>query len=589
MGVNAQPPFVKVLVANRGEIAVRIMKACHALGIRTVAVYSEPDAGSLHVRLSDEAIALGGVTAAESYLNVQKIVKAVKECGADAVHPGYGFLSESEEFASAITAVGAEFVGPPASAMRAMSSKLSAREVAVAAGVPIIPGSVGAVTNGHEAREFAAKFGYPIAIKASFGGGGRGMRVVYEGDDIDNALESAQREALSYFGRSEVYVERYLERPRHVEVQVLADGYGAVVAVGTRDCSVQRRNQKLVEEAPATTLSPATVTAMERASIALSKAVGYRGAGTLEFLAQDDEFFFLEMNTRLQVEHPVTEAVTGVDLVAEQFRIAAGLPISITQEEVKISGHAIELRINAEDPRDGKFLPTPGPLSEVNVPTGIGLRWDGGYESNDIVSEYYDGLVGKLIVWGNDRSEAIRRAQKALRELYVGGVHTTGPAHDVILKHPEFLEDAHTTRWLENDEAIARALRELPEISTSVGVAPRGLATIRGRTYWIPSHSHSGNSATGPSSTPPAVQLQGESLIGLALSGDGRVVSPMQGTIVDLAVEVGQDVTASDIVCVLEAMKMENPIRAGRAGTVTEVAITLGQGVAPNELLVKID
>uniref|UniRef100_UPI001600ED11 acetyl-CoA carboxylase biotin carboxylase subunit n=1 Tax=Nocardioides stalactiti TaxID=2755356 RepID=UPI001600ED11 len=423
------PPFTKVLIANRGEIAVRVIRTCRDLGIATVAIHSDVDADALHVRMADEAVSLGGTTAAESYLDVAKIVGAIEQSGAEAVHPGYGFLSENAEFVSAVQRAGCVFVGPPAPAMELMGSKLSARAAAAAAGVPTIPGSEHPVVDGDEVRAFATIHGYPLAVKASYGGGGRGMRVVHGADEADAAVDSARREATAYFGEPEVYVERYLERPRHVEVQVLADELGNVVAIGTRDCSVQRRHQKLLEEAPASSVSPETADAMGQASIALAKAVDYRGAGTLEFLAQDDEFFFLEMNTRLQVEHPVSEAVSVIgsgeplDLVAEQLRMAAGLPISFEQADLTIRGHAIELRINAEDPRGGTFLPTPGPITALATPPRV--RFDTGYERGDVVSEHYDGLVGKLVVWGADRAAAVAGARRALRELGVGGIRTT--------------------------------------------------------------------------------------------------------------------------------------------------------------------
>ncbi|KAA1416964.1 ATP-grasp domain-containing protein [Nocardioides humilatus] len=576
------PPFSTVLVANRGEIAVRVIRTCRELGIATVAVHSDVDAGALHVRLADEVVSLGGTTAAESYLDVSKIVAAIEQTGAEAVHPGYGFLSENADFVTAVQQAGGVFVGPPAEAMELMGSKLSARAAATAAGVPTIPGSEHPVVDGDGVRAFAARHGYPLAVKASYGGGGRGMRVVHGDDEADAAVESARREATAYFGEPEVYVERYLERPRHVEVQVLADELGTVVAVGTRDCSVQRRHQKLLEEAPASTISAETADAMFQASIALAKAVDYRGAGTLEFLAQDDEFFFLEMNTRLQVEHPVTEAVADigtagrVDLVAEQLRIAAGLPISFEQADLSVSGHAIELRINAEDPRGGSFLPTPGPITALQPPSGV--RFDTGYERGDVVSEHYDGLVGKLVVWGEDRPAAIANARRALRELGVGGIRTTAPAHGLILEHPHFVEDVHTTRWLETESTMARALDRLADVPVEAGLPPRRLATVNGRTYWMPDD--------GP---PPQVVLQTAERGADLVSSDGIVRSPMQGTIVKLACAAGDRVEADQVVCVLEAMKMENPLRAGRTGVVTSLEVALGDSVAPAQVLLSIE
>jgi acetyl-CoA/propionyl-CoA carboxylase biotin carboxyl carrier protein len=579
------PPFDKILIANRGEIAVRVIRACRAMGIKTVAVYSEPDAHALHVREADEAVALGGRTAAESYLDVRKIVRAMEATCAVALHPGYGFLSESADLVSAVLNAKKTFIGPPARAMQIMGSKLTAREAAIGAGVPTVPGSSGPIESASDVVQFANGHGYPVAIKASFGGGGRGMRVLRSDDDVEAAVAGARREAAAYFGRDEVYVERYLEHPRHVEVQLLADDHGNVVAVGTRDCSIQRRHQKLIEEAPASTLTAETEAAIQQASIALGRAVDYRGAGTLEFLEQNGEFYFLEMNTRLQVEHPVTEEVTGVNLVAEQIRIAAGLPISFAQDDLHVRGHAIELRINAEDPRAGGFLPAPGTISHLIPPAGDDIRWDGGYESGDVVSEYYDGLVGKLIVWAPTRREAVVRIRAALSKLYVGGIRTTGPALDVVLRHPDFIEDRHTTRWLENEPSVANALSHIPDTDTEVGVTPRQVPTIRGRSYWIPVFDTDQRS----SSVPPAVLLQDATALSTATGGDGRVVSPMQGTIIKLDVAEGDQVDAADVMCVLEAMKMENPITAGRTGTVNSVKVAVGQSVAPNETLLIID
>ncbi len=438
----------KILIANRGEIAVRVMRTCRELGIATVAVYSELDRDALHVRYADEAYALGGQTAAESYLNTTAILDVLQRSGADGVHPGYGFMSENADFAEAVTKIGVTWIGPPPNAIRVMGDKISSRVAAAKAGVEAVPGTTVPITDVQEILDFGAKFGFPIAIKAAHGGGGRGMKIVESAEHAAEAFEAASREALAYFGRPEAYMERYLTHPRHIEVQVFADQHGNVVALGDRDCSMQRRHQKLVEESPAPGLTDKVRKAMGAAAVKVAKACGYVGAGTVECLYQDGEFWFLEMNTRLQVEHCVTEMVTSLDLVAEQIRVAAGETLSVTQASAKTNGHAIEARINAENAATG-FMPSPGTLTRLSVPSGPGVRWDGGYESGDTISQYYDNLIGKLIVWAPTREAAIARMLRALRELEVDGVHTTAPAHEVLLAHPDFAAVAHTTKWVE--------------------------------------------------------------------------------------------------------------------------------------------
>ncbi len=580
----------KILIANRGEIAVRVIRTAREMGIPTVAVYSELDRNSLHVRLADEAHALGGQTAAESYLNTEAIVAAIRASGADAVHPGYGFFSENADFARTITGMGVAFIGPPPEAIVEMGDKVSSRRAAVRGGAPIVPGTTDFVETPEEVAAFGDEHGWPVAIKAAFGGGGRGMKVVRSRDEVAAAMESARRESKSFFGRDEVYVERYLTWPRHIEVQLIGDHHGNVVWVSTRDCSAQRRHQKLIEEAPAPALPPGTEEAMGEAAVKAARAVGYANAGTVEFIYQDGEFYFLEMNTRLQVEHPVTEAITGIDLVEWQIRVADGERLPMDQEEVLAlrRGHAIEVRINAENPAGGKFLPSPGTITALRTPDGFGTRFDGGYEAGDTVSQFYDNLVGKLVVWGRDRDAAIARTIRALGEMVVEGVHTTIPADLAILRHPDFASVTHSTKWVEE-------VLDLSDVGGDAGatapaedglVERRTTVEVNGKRFdvrmWVPETG-------GPvaAAKPRSSKRYGSSAGGG--SGSGEVAAPMQGTIVKVLVEAGQAVAAGDPVVVLEAMKMENQIAAEKSGTVTKVNVKTGDTVGAGDVLVVVE
>ena len=574
----------KILVANRGEIAVRVIRACRDLGIATVAVYSELDHDALHVRLADEAYALGGKTTAESYLNTEAILDAIERSGADGVHPGYGFFSENADFARSITERGVAFVGPNPEAIDVMGDKISAREAAERVGVLGVPGTTELLTNPQQVREFAAEHGYPIAIKAAYGGGGRGMKVVADDAAIEESIESAQREALSYFGRDEIYMERYLTKPRHIEVQLMADSHGNCIYLGTRDCSAQRRHQKLVEEAPAPGIAQEILTAMGEAAVKVAVGCDYVNAGTVEFLYEDGEFYYLEMNTRLQVEHPVTEAVTGVDLVEMQIRVASGEALTITQDDVTITGHAIEIRINAEDPAGGAFLPSPGPLTALKTPDGFGVRFDTGYEAGDEISPFYDNLVGKLICWGPSRDAAIARTLRALDELVVEGVATTIPADVAIVGHADFAAVTHSTKWVEN-------VLDLSDISSGASgeigqpdkVRRETEVEVNGKRFdvamWVPAPSGSGRSRPRRSS--------GTS--GGGGAGSGQVAVPMQGTIVKIMVEVGDEVEAGQSVIVLEAMKMENNVNADKSGTVIEIKVAPGDTVGGGDVVLVIE
>ena len=581
--------FSKVLIANRGEIAVRIIRACREQGVATIAVYSDVDHDALHVRLADEAYALGGVTAAESYLNTDTILSIIERSGADAVHPGYGFFSENADFARAITGQGVTFIGPPPEAIEVMGDKISARHAAERVDVASVPGTTDFITDPDEVVAFGAEHGWPVAVKAAYGGGGRGMKVVADADGAADAVESARRESLAYFGRDELYMERYLSAPRHIEVQVLADSHGNAVYLGGRDCSAQRRHQKLIEEAPAPGLSDEVRTAMGEAAVAVARGCDYTNAGTVEFLFEDGEFWYLEMNTRLQVEHPVTELVTGLDLVEQQLRIAAGEPLAFTQDDVEIRGHAIEVRINAEDPAGGAFLPSPGRITTLKAPDGFGVRFDTGFEAGDEVSQFYDNLIGKLVVWGADRDTAIRRMLRALGELDVRGVATTAPADVAILEHPDFVAATHSTKWVEEtlDLSGVGAASPADDIDAPPGSVRRDTTVeVDGRrievSMWVPDPAKVGTLGGRPRRASAGPNASGG-------VGNGQVAVPMQGTIVKVLAAVGDAVEAGDTVCVLEAMKMENNVAADIAGTVTEVKVAVGDSVGSGDIVVVIE
>ncbi len=583
----------KILIANRGEIAVRVIRTCRELGIGTVAVYSNLDREALHVRMADEAYALGGESAAESYLNTEAILAAIEQSGADGVHPGYGFFSENTHFARAITERGVTFIGPPPEAIEVMGDKISSRVAAEKAGVAGVPGRSEPLTSPDEVVAFGEEHGWPVAIKAAHGGGGRGMKVVAAAGEAAEAMESAAREAQAYFGRPEVYLERYLGWPRHVEMQVLGDQHGTMLWLGERDCSAQRRHQKLIEESPAPDFPDEIRLAMGEAAVKVSQACGYYNAGTVEFLYQDGEFYFLEMNTRLQVEHPVTELVTGLDLVAWQIRIASGEQLDFTQDDVRRDGHAIEVRINAEDPSGGKFSPSPGTLTAFHQPSGPGVRLDAGYEAGDTVSQYYDNLIAKLIVWAPDREAARRRMLRAIGETRISGVATTLPADEVILGQPDFASASHSTNWVEETLDLSGLVVDAgtpapASIEDDVPTVQRDVtAEVDGRRYsvrlWVP------DLGTAAAPGRPAGRPKRAAATAVTGTGSGQVTVPMQGTIVKVLVSVGDVVEVGQSICLLEAMKMENAVAAEKDGVIKEVRVSAGDSVGAGDVVAVIE
>jgi acetyl-CoA/propionyl-CoA carboxylase biotin carboxyl carrier protein len=577
--------FGKVLVANRGEIAIRVFRTLRELGIGTVAVYSEPDRASAHVAYADEAYLVGGGPPAESYLNQEAVLDAARRAGAEAVHPGYGFLAENASFARGCEERGLVWIGPPASAIEAMGSKVEARERMQAAGVPIVPGVTEPVESAEEVRRLGDELGWPIAIKASAGGGGKGLKMVRSANEAERAYESARREGEAYFSDPAVYVERYLEDPRHVEVQVLADAHGNVVHLGERDCTIQRRHQKLVEETPSPAVDDELRDRIGRIAVDAARAVDYRSAGTLEgLLSRDGEWFFLEMNTRIQVEHTVTELVTGLDLVREQILIAAGEPLSVRQEDVRLTGHALECRINAEDVSNA-FLPAPGTIARYREPAGPGVRVDSGVAVGSEISPLYDPMIAKLVVHGVDREHARRRMLRALDEFEIGGVKTLIGFHKALLTHPCFIEGATCYGLVESELMAARAA----ELEDGQVYAPVESAALREsvRTVEVDGRRFDVRLLKPEAPHVELARRRRERARAGGHGGAGKdaVVSPMQGTVLAVEVEEGQEVEAGQVLCIVEAMKMENEVHAHRAGTVTELSVEPGQPVKTGQVI----
>lgn len=592
MTATGSRPLRKVLIANRGEIAVRIARACKDAGIASVGVYADPDRTALHAKLVDEAFALGGTRAAETYLDPAKILDVARRAGADAVHPGYGFLAENADFARAVIGAGLTWIGPPPAAIDALGDKVSARHIAGRAGAPLVAGTPDPVTSAEEVEAFATQHGLPVAIKAAFGGGGRGLKVAYTLEEIPDLFDSAVREATAAFGRGECFVERFLDRPRHVETQCLADNHGTVAVLSTRDCSLQRRHQKLVEEAPAPFLTDDQRDTLRHASIDILKEAGYRGAGTCEFLiGSDGTISFLEVNTRLQVEHPVTEEITGVDIVREQLRIAAGEELGYT--DLPTRGHSIEFRINGEDPY-ANFLPTPGTLTTLDWPAGPGVRVDTGVVAGDTISGAFDSMLAKIIITGATREETLARARRALAETSIEGMATVMPFHRAVLEHPAFAEDFRVyTTWIESEflEEFTR-----PEDAPAPVPAPvveeeesmeRVVVEVGGKRLEVVLPA--GLGLGGNNKPKQRRPRRSGNRVGAGTGGGNALAIPMQGTIVKVAVEDGDVVAEGDLVVVLEAMKMEQPLVAHRSGRVHGLSAQAGQTVSAGGVICQID
>ncbi|NHX41743.1 MULTISPECIES: acetyl-CoA carboxylase biotin carboxylase subunit [Haloarcula] len=592
--------FEKVLVANRGEIAVRVMAACEELGIETVAVYSDADRNAGHVEYADDAYNVGPAPASESYLDQTAILDVAERAGADAIHPGYGFLAENAEFASRVEATnGITWVGPPSDAMETLGEKTKARTVMQDAGVPVVPGTTDLVDEPAEVRELGAEYGYPIAIKAEGGGGGRGMKIVRSEAEVAEALKSAKREGEAYFGNDSVYVEKYLEAPKHVEVQVLADEHGNVRHLGERDCSLQRRHQKVIEEAPSPALDAELRTEIGAAARRGVSEAGYTNAGTVEFLVEDGEFYFMEVNTRIQVEHTVTEAVTGIDIVRWQLRVAAGERLDFTQDDVSIDGHAVEYRINAENPAED-FAPTPGPLTTYAPPSSIGVRLDHAVSQGDDIGGDYDSMIAKLIVAGEDREHCLDRSKRALDHFTVEGVHTTIPFHRLMLDDDTFRAGTHTTKYLDQeladdalDAAVARWGTDEVGGDASAASTDQIAVEVDGKRFdvvvtdGLPRISRDGNASGGSGSGTSGGNSSGGGTVDATTSG--AITAEMQGTILSTKVAPGDDIAAGDVVCVLEAMKMENDVVASAGGTVASVPVAEGDSVDMGDTLVVLE
>ncbi len=581
----------KVLIANRGEIAVRIARACRDAGLGSVAVYAEPDRDALHVRVADEAFALGGNTPGESYLRIDKLLDVAERAGADAVHPGYGFLAENADFARAVIDAGLTWIGPPVEAIISLGDKVAARHIATKAGAPLVPGTNDPVSGPEEVHAFAEEHGLPVAIKAAFGGGGRGLKVARKKEEIDELFSSAVREAEAAFGRGECFVERYLDKPRHVEAQILADTHGTVVVVGTRDCSLQRRHQKLVEEAPAPFLTDEQRATIHSSAKAICAEAGYVGAGTVEYLvAADGTISFLEVNTRLQVEHPVSEETTGLDLVREQFRIADGEPLGYdTDPEPR--GHSFEFRINGED-AGRNFLPAPGTVTRWRPPSGPGIRLDSGVVEGDVIGGGFDSMLAKLIVTGATRAQALERSRRALDELEVGGMPTVVPFHRAIVSDPAFTSEPFSvhTRWIETEfDNQVPPYADPAEDPDAPAERQTVVVEVGGRRLEVslPGGLALGGGATVPGGIAAKPRRRGGTRSGAVAGGDS-LTSPMQGTIVKIAVEDGASVEAGDLVVVLEAMKMEQPINAHKAGTISGLSASVGEVVGGGAVICTI-
>ncbi|MGE5289972.1 MAG: acetyl/propionyl/methylcrotonyl-CoA carboxylase subunit alpha [Micromonosporaceae bacterium] len=572
----------RILIANRGEVAVRIVRAVRDAGLASVAVYANSDRDALHVRLADESWPLAGSAPSETYLSIEALLAAARHTGADSVHPGYGFLAENAGFAEAVIDAGLTWIGPPPQAISQLGDKVTARQIAMRAGAPLVPGTGGAVSSAAEITAFAREHGLPVAIKAAFGGGGRGLRVAWEAGQIPHCYDAASREALAAFGRAECYAERYLDQARHVEAQVLADLRGRIVVLGTRDCTLQRRHQKLVEEAPAPFLTPEQCALIHESAKAICREVGYAGAGTVEYLlGRDGTLSFLEVNTRLQVEHPVTEETTGIDLVRETLRIAAGEPLRVSADP-PARGHAFEFRINAEDPGRG-FLPSPGTVTSVTFPGGPGVRVDSGIRAGDAVDGRFDSLMAKLIVTGSDRTEALQRSRRALRELEIGGIPSVADFHRAVVSLPAFAADSAAaftvhTRWIETEFVPAVPAGDGgdqaaggEDVDVLIGGRP-----MRVRLPGLPTVAAAG-AIGGPGSGPATTRDHPDT-----------VLAPMQGTVIKVAVGEGQQVGAGDVIAVVEAMKMENPVTAPKAGTVTALRIAVGDTTAQDQVICRL-